>query len=53
MCRAIINITSLSKLVYNAFMLPNPDEDYFFQKGISKINLNFVWNKGRGLNDSH
>ena len=39
----IINTLAVSKLVYNAFILPNPDKEFF--KRVSKIIFNFLWKK--------
>jgi hypothetical protein len=39
----IVNTLAISKLVYNAFILPNPKPEFF--KQVSKIIYNFLWKK--------
>lgn len=41
----IINTLAISKLVYNAFILQNPQPEYF--KNVSKMIINFIWKKNR------
>ena len=39
----IVNTLALSKLIYNAFILPNPGDEFF--KSVSKLVYNFLWKK--------
>jgi hypothetical protein len=39
----IVNTLAISKLVYNALILPNPKPEFF--KQVSKIIYNFLWRK--------
>ena len=39
----IVNTLALSKLIYNAFILPNPGDEFF--KSVCKLVYNFLWKK--------
>ena len=39
----IVNTLAISKILYNASILQNPDDSFF--KNVSKLIFNFIWKK--------